>query len=176
MLASFASNPREKNTYLPRTYVRKDDGISVSIVCICGAFHLRRLLFRLSSLPPFIDTTYLRIFVALNHYMVYRYCSSTTGALKNTSILGTRRRIAQRKREKGKEGRKKGTSKTDIPYAIFIWIRLWIREPRRDIKFDIQMDNLSMVQTRFFPIEIDWRLDAIRNIFAITGKNFLLYD
>lgn len=111
MLASFASksasNPREKNTYSRCTYVCKDDDISVSIVCICGVFHLRRLLFRLSSslssLPSFffIDTTYPRIFVALNHYMVYRYCSSTTGAPK--VLLGTRRRMGQRKRKTEKE-------------------------------------------------------------------------
>lgn len=31
--------------------------------------------------PPSIDT-FLRIFVALNHYIVYRYCSSPTGVPK----------------------------------------------------------------------------------------------
>lgn len=53
--------------------------------------------------PPFffIDTTYPRIFVALNHYMVYRYCSSTTGAPK--VLLGTRRRMGQRKRKTERE-------------------------------------------------------------------------
>lgn len=108
-----ASNPREKNTYsrYARMYV-KTMVYLYQLYAYAGHSTFADsssdfpLFAPLSSLPPFIDTTYLRIFVALNHYMVYRYCSSTTGAPKGPP-WNTTKNGAKEKKDREKEGQRR---------------------------------------------------------------------